>query len=94
MHTAKSLKDKKKLSHRIFIQPKKNVLTCILALITNLLKPRELGQYFKNIWIMNLYVKHIPDIKKEVPFFIDVRMVRFLPDKIRISLLRRTFLKL
>jgi len=46
-----------------------------------------------SIWIMNLYVKHIPGIKKKVPFFIDVRTTRFLPDKIRTSLLRRTFLK-
>jgi hypothetical protein len=43
---------------------------------------------------MNLNVKHIPDIKKEVFFLlIDVRTVRFLPDEIRIPLLRRTFLK-
>jgi hypothetical protein len=49
MHTAKSLKEKitsyfyttKKTS-------KKNVLASILALITSLLKSRELGQYFKN----------------------------------------------
>jgi len=27
---------------------KKYVLTCILALIISLLKPQELGQYFKN----------------------------------------------
>jgi len=43
MHTAKSLKDKKK-SYRFFIQKthKKNqkyVLACILALITSLLEP-------------------------------------------------------
>jgi hypothetical protein len=48
MHTAKSLKEKK--SYHIFIQKKfkKNVLACILALITSLLKSWELGQYFKN----------------------------------------------
>jgi len=48
MHTAKSLKEKK--SYYIFIQKKfkKNVLACILALITSLLKSWELGQYFKN----------------------------------------------
>ena len=55
---------------------KKYVLACILALITSLLKSRELGQYFKKSkkifyfvlvsGIMNLYVKCIPDIKKLV----------------------------
>jgi len=49
-------------------------LACILTLITRLLKPRELGQYFKifkkNILfslvsgITNLQVKFIPNIKK------------------------------
>jgi hypothetical protein len=44
MHTAKSLKDKKKKSYRFSIQKtqKKNqkyVLACILALITSLLEP-------------------------------------------------------
>ena len=76
MHTAKSLKNKitsyfhttKKTSK------KKNVLACILALITRLLKSREIGQYFKNSkkiyfvflisGIINLYVKRTPDIKK------------------------------
>jgi hypothetical protein len=54
---------------------KKYVLTCILALITSLLKSREFDQYFKNFKkyifyffllskITNLYVKSIPDIKK------------------------------
>jgi len=51
MHTAKSLKKIKK-SYCIFIQQrkfqKKYVLACILALITSLLKSRELDQYFKN----------------------------------------------
>jgi hypothetical protein len=42
---------------------------------------------------MNLYVKHIPNIKKKVRFVIDVRTVKFLLDKIIIFLLRRTFLK-
>jgi hypothetical protein len=41
---------------------------------------------------MNLYVKRIIDIKNIV-FHIDVRTVRFLPDKIRTSLLKRTFLE-
>jgi len=78
MHTAWSLQNKeKKSSHHIFIQQKKNqkiyVLVCTLAVSTSLLEPWELGQYFKNskkiflssfsIWIMNLYVRRIPDIK-------------------------------
>jgi len=50
MHTAKSLKNKK--NHILFSYNKGNfkkyVLACILALITSLLKSRELGQYFKN----------------------------------------------
>jgi len=50
MHTAKSLKNKK--NHIVFSYNKENfkkyVLACILALITNLLKSRELGHYFKN----------------------------------------------
>jgi hypothetical protein len=51
MHTAKSLKAKK--THILFSYnkenfKKKNVLSCILALITSLLKSWELGQYFKN----------------------------------------------
>ena len=103
MHMAKSLKEK---SHHIFIRQKfkKYVLACILALITSLLKSRELGQYFKKknqkifcflliSGIMNLYVKHTPDIKKVV-FLFDISTIRFLPDKIRTSLPRRTFLKL
>jgi len=79
MHTAKSLKAKK--SYRIFIQQrklKKNniILACILALITSLLKSRELWPIFQKIkkifcfvlmsGITNLYVKHNPDIKKVV----------------------------
>jgi hypothetical protein len=74
MHTAKSLKEK---NHIIFSYNKenfkKNVLACILALITSLLKSRELGQYFKKFkkkfcflsisGITNLHVKRIPDIK-------------------------------
>ena len=48
MHMAKSLKEK---SHHIFIRQKfkKYVLACILALITSLLKSRDLGQNFKKI---------------------------------------------
>jgi hypothetical protein len=54
-------------------------------------------KYRKNILfflvsgITNLYVKCIPDIKEV--FFIDIRTVRFLPDKISISLPRKTFFK-
>jgi hypothetical protein len=66
----------------------KYVLTCILALITSLLKLRELDKYFKKSQkksfcfllvsgIMNLIIhKRIPNIKKVI-LFIDVRMVRF-----------------
>jgi hypothetical protein len=43
-------------------------------------------------WITNLYVKCIPDIKKGISFD-DIEHVRFLPDKIKISLPRKTFLK-
>jgi hypothetical protein len=39
MHTAKCLKAKK--SYCVFYAPKNNVLACILALITSLLKSRE-----------------------------------------------------
>jgi len=69
----------RKKSYHIFIQQKfkkKNVLACILVLMTSLLKSRELGQYFKNpknifcfvlvSGITNLYIKRIPDIKKIV----------------------------
>jgi hypothetical protein len=54
-------------------------------------------KYLKNILfflvsgITNLYVKCIPDIKEV--FFIDIRTVRFLTDKISISLPRKTFFK-
>jgi hypothetical protein len=107
MHTAKSLQDKKN-NYIIFSYKKKYknikyVLACILALITSLLEPWELGQYLKKnpkknfcflliSGIMNLYVKHTSDIKKLV-FLFDVSTVRFLPDKIRTSLPRRTFLE-
>ena len=50
MHTAKCLKNKKNLCY-IFIQQRKfqkYVLAYILALITSLLKSREISQYFKN----------------------------------------------
>jgi hypothetical protein len=51
MHTAKFLKKIKKIILYFHITKKiskKYVLACILALITNLLKSQELGQYFKN----------------------------------------------
>jgi hypothetical protein len=75
MHTTNYLKEK---NYIVFSYKKiqKYVLACILALITSLLKSRELGQYFKKYLkifcfllvsgITNLYVKHIPDIKKIV----------------------------
>jgi hypothetical protein len=54
----------------------KNILACILVLITSLLKSRELDQYFKKSkkifcfvlvsGITNLYIKCISDIKKVV----------------------------
>jgi len=59
---------KKKL-HHIFIQQrklqKKNVLASILALITSLLKSRELGQYFKNS-------------KKNLFYFLNIRDYEFI----------------
>jgi hypothetical protein len=52
MHIAKSLKAKKKIILYFYTTKKtsknNNILACILALITSLLKSRELGQYFKN----------------------------------------------
>jgi len=52
VHTAKSLKKKKITSYfhttKKTSKKKLNVLAYILALITSLLKSRELGQYFKN----------------------------------------------
>jgi hypothetical protein len=50
MHIVKSLKAKE--PYCIFIQQrklqKKNVLSCILTLISSLLKLQEFSQYFKN----------------------------------------------
>jgi hypothetical protein len=76
MHTAKSLKNKKKIIlyfHTTKKISKKYVLACILSLITSLLKSRELGQYFKNFkkkiyfllisGVMILYVRRVPGIK-------------------------------
>jgi len=63
------------------------VLACVLALITSLLKPWELGQHFKKYpkivcfllvsRIRNLYVKHIPDIKKVVLFLLILEWLGF-----------------
>jgi len=51
MHTSKSLQDKKKIITFFLIKKKykniKYILACILALITSLLEPWELGQYLK-----------------------------------------------
>jgi hypothetical protein len=70
---------KLKKNHIVFSYNKENfkqyILACILALVTTLLKSRELGQYFKKnsnfffvlmFRITNLYIKRIPDIKKVV----------------------------
>jgi len=72
MHTAKCLKAKK--SYCVFYTPKNNVLTCILALITSLLKSREHWPKFqkqqKNLFCLSfsirgtiLHVIHISNIK-------------------------------
>jgi len=71
MHTVKSLEKFISYFHTIK-KISKNILACILALITSLLKSQELDQYFKNkkifcfllvSGITNLYIKRIPDIK-------------------------------
>jgi len=90
MHTTKS----QRKNHIIFSYKKENffkkiILACILALITSLLKSRELGQYFKKnpkkflyflliSGIANLYVKRTPDIKKVV-FFFTLEWLGFTP---------------
>jgi hypothetical protein len=81
MYTTKYLKKK----HIIYFHTtkiQKYVLTCILALITSLLKLRELAQYFKNSnffslvsGVTTLYLRCIPDIN----YFVDFRTVRFYP---------------
>jgi hypothetical protein len=98
---AKCLKTKK--SYCVFHTPKKknNVLACILALITSLLKSgKHWPKILKTTKILfclsfsmqdtTLYVIRIPDIKF---FFSDARTVRFYPIKIRTFLLRRAFLE-
>jgi len=104
MHTAKSLKDKKKNSYHFYTENTKNqkyILACILALITSLLEPWELGQYFKknilfsfSIWDYEFIRKTYSWFWKDSFFYIDIRTDRLLPDKIRIFLQRKTFLKL
>jgi hypothetical protein len=71
-----------------FIHQKNNVLACILALITSLLKSREHWPKYqkqKKIFcvvlvsgITNLYVKRIPDIKK-IFSFDDIEQLGFYP---------------
>jgi hypothetical protein len=59
IHTAKSLKAKKLISYNKE-KLKKNVLSCILVLITSLLKSQEFGQYFKKIqknYFVSLYIR-------------------------------------
>jgi hypothetical protein len=101
MHMAKSLKNNnKKKSYCIWIQQKKfqkYVFGMHFGFINQFIKvarTRLIFQKFqKNYFffllisrIMILYVRRIPDIK----FFL---LTSELPDKIRISLPRRTFLK-
>ena len=71
-----------------FIHQKNNVIACILALITSLLKSREHWPKYKKkknlfcvvlvLRITNLYVKHIADIKK-VFSFDDIEQLGFYP---------------
>jgi hypothetical protein len=86
VHTAKCPKAKK--PYCVFHTPKNNVLACILALITNLLKSREHWPKYqkeKKLFcvvlvpvITNFYVKRIPDIKK-VFSFNDIEQLGFYP---------------
>ena len=85
VHTAKCLKAKK--SYCVFYTPKNNVLACILALITSLLKSREHWPKFqknnkKFYFVLSFSIRgtilrviRIPDIKS----FSNVRAVRFYP---------------
>jgi hypothetical protein len=66
MHTAKSLKEQiTSYFHTTNKTSKKNVLASILALITSLLKSRELDQYFKNF-------------KKKLFCFLNIRDYEFI----------------
>ena len=89
VHTAKCLKAKK--SYCVFHTQENNVLACILALITSLLKSREHWPNFQkqekfyfvlsfSIRGMILHVIRILDIKF---FFSNIRTVKFYPIKIR-----------
>jgi len=76
MHTAKSLKDKKKkqniISYFHTTKIQKYVLACILALITSLLKSWELNQYFKKYQKKYLFSFSICDhefIRKTYPWY-------------------------
>jgi len=101
VQTAKCLKAKK--SYCVFHTKKKNnVLACILALITKLLKSREYWPKYqkqKKIILCCFSIRDYEFIRKTYSrywkciFFWQHRTVRFLPDKIRISLQKRTFLK-
>ena len=89
MHTAKYLKAKK--SYCAFHTPKNNVLACILALIISLVKVKrtlaKISKTTKNLFcfvlvlgITNLYVKHIPHIKKVFFLFVDnIKQLGFTP---------------
>jgi hypothetical protein len=87
-----------------YFHTKKNVLACILRFNNQLIKAMRTGPIFQKYQtifcfllvskITNLYVRCIPNIKMVVLLYIDIRTVRFLPDKKIISLLRRIFLKL
>jgi hypothetical protein len=103
MHKAKSLKEKiTSYFHTTKIQ--KICISMHLGFNNQFKKVMRTRPIFqktpkKNIFyfllisgIMNLYVKRTPDIKKVV-FLFDVSTVRFLPDKIKTSLPRKTFLK-
>jgi len=82
MHTTKSFKNIKSFILYFHTKnfKKKMYYHAFWALITNLLKPCELGSYFKNTkkifcfllvsGITNLYVRRIPDIKKVVLFYL------------------------
>jgi hypothetical protein len=61
MHMTKYLKEKNIISYFHTTKIQKYVLACILALITNLLKSRELGQYFKNNKKIILFSFNIKD---------------------------------
>jgi hypothetical protein len=100
MHTDKSLKK----NHIVFSYNKENFKKICISMhfgfnnqFIKVTRTRSIFQKFQKklfcflliFGVTALYVRHISDIK----LFVDVRTVRFLPNKIRISLLNRTFLK-